>query len=90
MRTPLTATILLSYYPAVHRLQEHLAQVIKADDDREVDLTHETDTLNYRKLLRETWVAAPSEVMQNKHSIIPVMEMLREVRTYMLHMPASS
>ncbi|KAL4243808.1 Telomerase reverse transcriptase [Abortiporus biennis] len=72
--------LLRSYFPVVHTLQQYLAHIIQDAVNDEYFLTHETDTMIYRELLKISYVAAPSKV-KNCFVTVPPMVPLQELLT---------
>ena len=73
--------ILSAYYPIVQSIHDYVSCVIGQDTDntkRDI-LMHETDTLKYRRFLRETVVATFKDHRSNKLVIAPPVGHLREV-----------
>ena len=70
--------ILRSYYPVVESLNSYLYSVLGPPTPHDL-LIHETDTLLYRNLLKEVYVANPKGMLKTNHTVSAPMVTLKEV-----------
>ena len=78
----LSLQILQGYYPVVKTLGDYLRDVVVFDSGHATQgLTHETDTLAYRKLLKSCVVASTTFEACGPLHVTPPMGHLHEVRS---------
>lgn len=76
---PLAVELLRSYYTTTLTVQEYLATILQSGRKDASFLTHETDTIAYRALLKQAYVGSQHAPPQAKFKAIPPMVSLRDV-----------
>ena len=78
MDNKVSLNILRSYYPVVESLNSYLCSVLGPPTPHDL-LIHETDTLLYRNLLKEVYVANPNGMLRTNLTVSAPMVTLKEV-----------
>ena len=78
MDNKVSLNILRSYYPVVESLNSYLCSVLGPPTPHDL-LIHETDTLLYRNLLKEVYVANPKGMLRTNLTVSAPMVTLKEV-----------
>ncbi|CAL1716650.1 unnamed protein product [Somion occarium] len=76
---PVSLNLLRSYYPVVETLQCYLANILEKGSCDTQYLTHETDTMLYRTLLKESYVANRYTLPETRFKPLKPMVPLKEV-----------